>query len=433
MQLRPFLINHNLVTEEFPVAGVSSLEKATNGNTGNSLIGYSVARQMGVQEVSGIANVNGLDFGSIPEQEKDRIKEHHDVVILMLQDHIRPNTDRYRFQQGLDYTEIIRFLDRLALPVVMPSIGIQFHDMALPDFINQLDPHLIQFLRDIAERVPVIGVRGEITSDVLSRIGITNSRAIGCPSFFFNGEDGPGVFHRDALEQPAKKRDWNLTLTSDFFLPRRLRGQLIDKPLPLIMQSEFDVIGPTLFPNLPLVSHQALALKDKLRSQSVLAFTNPREWIGHFEQVDLVVESRLHGAIAAIQGGAHALIVSDDMRTKEMSDFLGLPRVKRLPLRGIRRVSSLYEENFLLDTNMEIAKKKYFGLLSNYAQFMSDSGVTLNASKSFSHPSNVSRLSQFTKNSDSEQSVLTHHTRDLNLIEQFSGLLSRLRRRAMFL
>jgi polysaccharide pyruvyl transferase WcaK-like protein len=64
------------------------------------------------------------------------------------------------------------------------------------------------------------------------------------------------------------------------------------------------------------------------------------EWIDEMRELDLVVGTRFHGAMAALLAGTPAFVFCHDTRTREMSEFLGMPSasievVERIDLREV--------------------------------------------------------------------------------------------------
>ena len=57
------------------------------------------------------------------------------------------------------------------------------------EFYKKLNSELVEFLRKLSEYCELIGLRGEFTQEVMSKLGISNTEVIGCPSYFENGRD----------------------------------------------------------------------------------------------------------------------------------------------------------------------------------------------------------------------------------------------------
>ena len=70
------------------------------------------------------------------------------------------------------------------LPCLMVGLGAQAHDY------EKLAPRIpagtVRFVRAVADRSRVIGVRGEYTASVLHDLGVANVAVLGCPSFYTN-------------------------------------------------------------------------------------------------------------------------------------------------------------------------------------------------------------------------------------------------------
>lgn len=261
-----------------------------------------------------------------------RVRDEHDGLILFLQDHIRPK--EFSFGLGDDsrvsWYRLKEFIQATNLPLFITSVGVQGHDQSPSELVQTLDPLLIDFLRFASTVSSEIGVRGQISQDVLNLLGITNSVPIGCPSFFLNGENQPNAFSDASELKRTCVKGTRVLLTSPLRLGRSW-AKIKPQFSPVVLQSEREVLFGLLTGSAESHSTRAMISSNP---QGFLFFTDPRQWIKELGKWDLGLGSRFHGAVAAIHGGTPTLVISGDMRTRELSDLLGLPRLTPEELRS---------------------------------------------------------------------------------------------------
>ena len=415
---RPYFLNHN-VHLGVSLPSEHKLSNSVAGNTGNSLIGYSVARQLGQENILGIGNIHSVHWRDISDEKINKIRENHDVLVLLFQTHIR--AQQFDYGLSLDFEGLIKFIDRTELPVVIPSLGIGPMDFGLNEFVRHIPAEQKEFFRNLANRTGTLGVRGSITAEVLAKIGVTNSLPIGCPSFFYNGQTVPAGLAGDTRNYPQTLRT---VFTSDTLLIKSIQEPAVKGGVDVIVQDEMDLIGPILFGK-KLKTHRAVALKDKLIAGRIKTFISPKDWVEHFHKVDLAIGGRLHGAIAAIQGGSRAVIFKDDMRTREIAELLSISRLPALKINS--RLRSIYEHAAPF-ASLSDATAKYEEVFSRYRSFMLESGLDFKTDEEFTHPRNVPSLSDYAEISFTVDPTVGA---DADWREIFSGTLSRLRRRLL--
>jgi len=81
------------------------------------------------------------------------------------------------------------------------------------------------------------------------------------------------------------------------------------------------------------------------------------------KRYDFVLGTRFHGAMAAIQSGVPALIITHDSRTQELCEFLNIPFIKDEDFSEEMTVSQLYEMADYSKFNKEYSQK-YANILS---------------------------------------------------------------------
>jgi hypothetical protein len=89
---------------------------------------------------------------------------------------------------GYPYEAVTRFIEKLKIPFFSLSESIQAEGYAYEsNFHRRLSPKVRHYLHSIAERSPVVGTRGDYSTEVLHKLGIRNVETLGCPSLYING------------------------------------------------------------------------------------------------------------------------------------------------------------------------------------------------------------------------------------------------------
>ena len=205
-----------------------------------------------------------------------------------------------------------------------------------------------RFLDIVAERSVSIGVRGDFTAAVLDKFGIRNVDVIGCPSVFMFGEGFRSKVadseirlavnttwhghYRDAIAELlafGRSHDALLVEQSEKCLMRFCQDKVLTSEVSFLAR---------YYSHSP---HDAWSLMEWLRRKLVY-YTKLGEWRDAMNQIDLVVGSRFHGAIAAMLSGARALLLTMDTRTKELAEYLNLPSMPFQHFDGQQSPESYY-------------------------------------------------------------------------------------------
>ena len=325
---RAFVVNHNLASPRI-LKSSSDIRNYTAGNLGNSLIADAFLRQVGQRTIHGIPSIANFDFSS-SHIDPAAIRDAYDFVVLIFQDHIRPDSRDHRFDYRVDFSGLLEMIRHVRLPGIVPSLGVNFHKQGLEEFISSLDAELVRFLRGLSELTPAIGVRGAMTADVLRRLGVKNTRIIGCPSYYSVGKELPATNTDSDQNEFARPR---VAFTSDMLIWKSPRNRHHSQ-IPIVLQSEFDLIEFALEGRLG-PGQRVHALRRKGRAGLLRAFPNPPAWRQFYKNFDFAIGARFHWAMAAHATGVPLLIVSDDQRTRELSEHLQLFRKSSISKKSV--------------------------------------------------------------------------------------------------
>ena len=185
--IKPFVINSNICTSAEDISSYDRFMDAIAGNTGNSYITWALLKELGVsiQSIKNhhIKNIYSYDF-SLADRDIDIIEHECTHVVLILQDQIRIQ-ESYGYL--LPFKNLQAFLSRIKKPILVAGLGSNSLDGFVPNFHQQLNKDLIDFLHFLSENCQSIGIRGHFTEEVLHNLGIDNVTVIGCPSYYEMG------------------------------------------------------------------------------------------------------------------------------------------------------------------------------------------------------------------------------------------------------
>lgn len=160
--------------------------------------------------------------------------------------------------------------------------------------------------------------RGDLTTAVSHRAGLSTARTTGCPSLFINEKLDLGQRLAKGYEKLATRindtalrvgitvgtfpRDWA------FFpgLLRRYPNSIV------IAQTWWD---------LKLAQHYGVSF------ERIRAFGDPHEWIAFLSEMDLMFGSRIHGTMAAVAAIVPVVVIAVDYRVLELSKRMRIPYV----------------------------------------------------------------------------------------------------------
>lgn len=262
------------------------------------------------------------------------IRANADVLFIPAANQINPDWD---LQDWAD------FVDAVDLPVVVVGLGAQAKIDG--DSKLTLQQGTKNYLATISERTSNIGVRGEFTAEVLDNLGIKNTVVTGCPSNFLNPNiNGSsigsklstacgGMLHKTCYvfgTMEPETRDAERILyaianaeNSDYVyqtnpeILRTLYNRHADQTSLDYFEWESSILDPS--------SSLPKYIKNILRKGRF--YTSAAAWIDQASHYNLVYGLRIHGNIAAIQGGSLGICVAFDSRTLELATSMGYPYI----------------------------------------------------------------------------------------------------------
>ena len=315
------------------VPGLAFMDTTTamrrvGNNCGNLVFQYAVCRLLDEP-----VKVIGFDTSWNP----NAIREAARVLVV-------PSANFLR--EGADFSGFVDFLESVELPLVFIGLGAQADDFDKTSF--DFHPSILRLIDLIRERSKSVSVRGDFTARVLERFGITNFEITGCPSNFINPSDAFTDQIAAKLARPMHSfithadEPWpKKPIKSD--VERRLvywtqsgRAIMVQQSVPgmityLRQNNPFSTeavgenfetsLARTLMPGADIETFREFVAV-KLRT-----YVSVDQWIEDSAKFDFSVGLRLHGNMAAWQGGTPALWITHDSRTRELADTMALPNI----------------------------------------------------------------------------------------------------------
>ena len=332
-------------------------------NTGNLLVGNAVYRQLENAEYWGT------------RADPACVRERFDRIVVVATNFV----NRYGDQAPL--ADLVEAAD---LPCLVVGLGAQANDDER--IAPAIPAGTIRFVRAVAERSRVVGVRGEYTASVLRDLGVTNVAVLGCPSFYTN-LSAPLRVRRKRF---ADVRRIIVTGTADVVghsfdeaakahVERTLFRLADASDYPYVFQSELPEILYLERPDRDRTaalerSARRLGYADVDEYASVVrrigrVFFDVAEWFDFVRGRDLVIGTRLHGAVAALLQGVPAVVIYHDARTRELCELLGLPRISVTEARDLT-LEAIYDR-----VSFEEITYRHSALLQRYVEFLDCNGV----------------------------------------------------------
>lgn len=292
-------------------------------NTGNLAFRYAVYKHLG-------GDVKVLPWGAQPQT----VAEAGGLAVFPCANQLGPHAD---------CTGRAKLTSGLQIPVLAIGLGAQ---SASRDEFPEIPEPTRRWIEAIAERrpgkAPNITVRGEFTRRVLERMGVRDGvEVLGCPSLFINDDPHLGQAIGKRLGRPIRRigvAAGKPTNPAQGSVEKRLLGAalssggsyIVQHPLPFIKaaRGEFDQLNEAWQKRiLDFVGRHSGSRTDDSLPSNMTVFFDVDAWMEHLRRHDIVVGTRIHGTMLAIQAGVPALCLTHDSRTEELCQTMGLPHL----------------------------------------------------------------------------------------------------------
>lgn len=314
-------------------------DNAIGNNCGNLVYAYSVYRTLMTEGTKIVSTNYRTDYSP---KEIDEINEKYDCFVIPLADAFRVG-----FEGSLRaHAKLIR---NLKIPAIVIGVGLRAPFEPDLDKGFPFDDDVKEFMDAVLEKSAIVGVRGQITSDYLTKLGYKEGKhhmVIGCPSMYMFGRDlniretkitkDSFVCVNNSAISPNNVLNFIERSISEFpnccFIPQRLNE---------LKMIYFGIPNPKdqNKPNYPHNIDHYLYEQDKVRF-----FINFREWSKFISKADFSFGARLHGNIASVVSGTPSLIIPKDARMRELAEYHNLTRVVSSEIKEDTNIWDLIEK-----------------------------------------------------------------------------------------
>ena len=315
------------------------------GNSGNWLYQFSLMRALMTDESVTIDTIDtksyGVGISRFSSKYASYVNKNYDCFIL-------PLANAFRNTFITELTELTDFIKALKIPCIVPSVGIQA--LNGKDFTKtfQYRDEAAAFVSAVLEKSSMIGLRGEETARFLTSLGFEREKhftVIGCPSMYTSGRTLPSVkplsYGEDSLvlfnskvEHEKKKvaamfKSFSAEHENYVYAPQKLEHMITSYYGTYFKPCDEDFVFKKRFYD----------------PAKTVTFTSVPEWYGYIKRyVDLSIGTRIHGSVAAIMGGAPALVINLDQRVGELAAFHNIPHIAFQDVEEGASIASLIEK-----------------------------------------------------------------------------------------
>lgn len=240
------------------------------------------------------------------------------------------NSLKLNDSKGEKFSRLQGLLEGISVPIVPMGLGIQAKLTNIES--AELPEEAISLLNFFARKCLSIGVRGDFTKDVITKLSkAKNVEVLGCPSFFTKPNSILQLYNSASLGTPTaswtnyqNEKEIDLlvkTIKQDHFLIEpvnkfnhqfyisSLNGTANANSIPYFLKNRFDASE--------LVNY----FKTRYR-----LFRNINDWRAfNKEHVSFTYGTRFHVNMASILSGKPALWITHDARTTELVKIFALP------------------------------------------------------------------------------------------------------------
>jgi hypothetical protein len=323
--------------------GAEALLAALGANSGNLMFQLAVARMIA-------APLKFLSASDTPYEAVD-VRDGARALIVPAANHLRC---------GADWSGLCDYLEGSEVPLIVFGLGAQAPGPGgEAETIRALhsDAKIRRLVDVLRDKASLVTVRGPFSQTCCEALGLQDTALMGCPSAFLNRDPVLGQKLEAALKRglsspprlavnaaapfevsshPAKREIERLL----FRWMQETRGLYIQQSGGIsVMKAALGgwhevtpqavlSLATILSPDQPLPEFLS-CLADRGRF-----YLSAPEWINALRHQDLVIGTRLHGAMAGLAAGIPGVIITHDSRTSELAETMHLPRLAMADLSG---------------------------------------------------------------------------------------------------
>ncbi len=301
------------------------LDDTIGTNAGNLIYAFGVLKAIITDEdIEIVPDRCKYEKEFVTQKEADEISEKFDCYMI-------PLADAFRSSFTKQMQKMTSFINKLKIPCYLVGVGLSAPLGASMEDTYSFDNDVKNLVGAVLKKSSMVGVRGEITSAYLSRLGFAKDvvqTPIGCPSMYIPGRT---LKIRDTKISRESKICMNQTYFANknvmefmtniteifpnyYYIPqmtRELKCMYLGAPY----KKENSLIYPTHITHPTYMENHARF------------FLNAVEWIKFAGDADLSIGPRIHGNIVPTVAGTPSIVIAKDSRMMELVDYHKLPYI----------------------------------------------------------------------------------------------------------
>lgn len=327
-------------------------------NTGNKIFITAVEQYLSNESI---------DYWAMPYQTvcAEKISEEFDMVVAPL-----ANIFQFGFSDFLN--DLASWVERLSIPIFILGCGIECRaESELSLLKKDISDGVCRLINAVNSTGGEIATRGYYTKSFLDMCMKNTAVATGCPSLYRKGKN---AFSKEKVD----RNDFSVALVSADY-PHNLLNDTFDR------YPKSELFDQGLFINyfIKYIKESknygafVYAIKKELGLDYVLHFSKANifpcidvpSWHAQLKKHSFAYGSRIHGINAALEAGVPMKLVSNNnLRTRELGEFIGLPMSEKYENRD------LYEQ--YVDIDIDTLNKKYNEGFDIFEKFLIDHNIT---------------------------------------------------------
>ena len=321
--MRKILIRSGMTSVETVSYASMIQENRLGSNVGNLVYAYSIYKTLMIDEETEFIPTKYKYRYS--QEELEKINEECECFIIPLADAVR--SDFMKEMKGL--TVLVK---SLKIPCYIIGMGVRAPYEPEDGFSFSYDNIVKDFLTAVLEKSSIIGIRGSITADYLSRLGFkeeSDFTVIGCPSTYMFGRDGISIRKTAISENSKICYNENVLSTDELSVFIRKSAKRFKESYFIPQQvKELKILyaGVPYTDELPKGFPCKITDPVYLNGES-LFFGNVPSWINFMKTVDFCFGSRLHGNIVSVLAGTPSILFPFDARARELAEYHKLTNI----------------------------------------------------------------------------------------------------------
>jgi hypothetical protein len=314
-----------------PVNYANIMEEWLNqggGNSGNKLFTTSIEKALYRPDI----NVSYITS----EMTAERINKEFDMVVFPT-----ANIFGEHYVHGLE--DYAYFFEELRIPVYVIGAGIQCKSAGqINELADKIGIPARKFVEAVYHTKGELALRGHYTKAFLDKVVENSAVVTGCPSLYQNGRNLKICHEKVEFEK------FRVAINGSVKSLNQTNLRKMVKMCTYMDQDEF-IAG--LFDRETF--HAMSAVKkmwkysnvglEMLASGNVQLIYDIPVWMQFMkDNFDFSVGTRIHGNIAAILSGVPAVVVYQDLRTRELAEFFDIPAVDHLECKNKEELYDMY-------------------------------------------------------------------------------------------